>query len=255
MKTRIGDRAFAYECYGSGKPLVLVHAFPFDGRMWRGTAQALSRSCRVIVPDMRGFGDSALGSGDPSIADMADDVAILMDSLGLQRATVGGLSMGGYVALAFAARHRARLERLILADTRAAADSDKARAGRADTLAFVEREGVAALVERQLAVLLSPAANEAIRQEVRELGVQSVASVCAAIRALRDRPDRQGELAAIDCPTLVVVGTDDSISPPAEVAAMAAAIPGARLTEIAGAGHLSNLEKPAEFVAAIADFM
>jgi len=255
MKLRIGDRDLAYEVYGSGKPLVLVHAFPFDGRMWRATAQALAGKCRVIVPDMRGFGDSDLGPGDPSIADMADDVAVLLDHLGMAQATVGGLSMGGYIALAFAARHRPRLGGLILADTRAAADSEQARAGRADALALVEKQGVPALLERQLAVLLSPPASEDLRQEVRELGRQTAAGVCAAIRALRDRPDRQAELPLIACPTLVIVGTADKLSPPPELAGLARAIPNARLTEIAGAGHLSNLERPAEFVAALAGFI
>ena len=255
MKTRIGDRDFAYERFGSGKPIVLLHAFPFDGCMWRETGQVLGEFCRVIVPDMRGFGASDLGPADPSIADMADDVAALLDSLGMARVTLAGLSMGGYVALAFAARHRGRLESLILADTRAAADSDRARAGRAEALALVEREGVAALVERQIPALLSPAAGDSLRDEVRELGKQSAAGVCAGIRALRDRPDRQAELSAIDCPTLVIVGKQDQISPPAEVGAMARAIPNARLTEIDGAGHLSNLERPAEFVAAISNFM
>lgn len=234
---------------------MLIHAFPLDGQMWTDTAQALSGRCRVIVPDMRGFGESDLGAGDPSIADMADDVVAVLDSLGIERATVGGLSMGGYVSLAFAARHPARLERLILADTRAAADSDAARAGRADALALVEKQGVAALVERQLAALLSPAASEAVREQVRGLGKQRPEGVSAGIRALRDRPDRRAELSAIACPTLVVVGTEDKISPPAEMAEIASAISGARLVEIAGAGHLSNLEKPAEFASAIARFV
>jgi pimeloyl-ACP methyl ester carboxylesterase len=255
MKMRIADRDLAYECHGSGKPLVLVHAFPFDGRMWQATAQALAGACRVIAPDMRGFGASDLGRGDPSIADMADDIAVLLDNLGIERATVGGLSMGGYVALAFASRHRARLERLILADTRAAADTDAAHAGRVGALALVEKEGVAALVERQVGVLLSPNASEAVRAHVRELGRQSAAGVSAGIRALRDRPDRQAELPAIACPTLVIAGTEDRVSPLAEVAAMASAIPGAKLVEIAGAGHLSNIEKPEGFVAAIANFL
>jgi 3-oxoadipate enol-lactonase len=255
MKARIGDRALAYESIGGGQPLVLVHAFPLDGRMWMSTARTLADHCRVIVPDMRGFGASDLGGGDPSIADMADDVAALLDSLGIERATVGGLSMGGYVALAFAARHGARLERLILADTRAAADSDVARAGRADALALVAKDGVAALVERQLAALLSPAASEAVREQVRGLGRQSLEGVSAGLRALRDRPDRRAELSAIRCPTLVIVGSEDKISPPAEMAEIASAIPGARLVEIAGAGHLSNLERPNEFSSAIAHFI
>ncbi|HEX7506426.1 MAG TPA: alpha/beta fold hydrolase [Polyangia bacterium] len=255
MKERIGERAFAYEFFGGGKPLVLIHAFPFDGQMWTATAQALVGRCRLIVPDMRGFGESDLGSSDVSIADMADDVAVMLDSLGIKRAAVGGLSMGGYVALAFAARHPARLERLILADTRAAADSDVTRAGRADALALVEQEGVPALVERQLAALLSPAASEALREQVRVLGRQSPQGVSAGLRALRDRPDRRAELKAIACPTLVIVGGGDKISPPAEMAGMASAISGARLVEIAGAGHLSNLEKPNDFVAAVANFI
>jgi len=255
MKARIGDRALAYESIGGGQPLVLVHAFPLDGRMWMSTARTLADRCRVIVPDMRGFGASDLGGSDPSIADMADDVAALLDGLGIERAAVGGLSMGGYVALAFAARHRARLERLILADTRAAADSDVARAGRADALALVAKDGVAALVERQLAALLSPAASEAVREQVRGLGRQSPVGVSAGVRALRDRPDRRAELSAIRCPTLVIVGSEDKISPPAEMAEIASAIPEARLVEIAGAGHLSNLERPNEFSSAIAQFI
>jgi 3-oxoadipate enol-lactonase len=255
MKARFGGRDFAYEFFGGGKPLVLIHAFPFDGQMWTATAQALQSRCRVMVPDMRGFGESTLGDSDPSIADMADDVVAMLDGLGIQRVTVGGLSMGGYVALAFAARYPARLERLILADTRAAADSEAARSGRADALALVDKEGVAALVERQLGALLSPAASEAVREQVRILGKQSREGVKAGIRALRDRPDRQSELAAIRCPTLVIVGKEDKISPPAEMSVVASAISGARLVEIAGAGHLSNLENPNDFVSAIANFI
>lgn len=255
MKTRIGDRNLGYVATGEGRTLILVHAFPLDGRMWRDTAAALAGKCRVIAPDMRGFGTSDLGQGQGSIADMADDVAALMDDLGIAKATVGGLSMGGYVSLAFAARHRDRLEGLILADTRAAADSDAARAGRAEALALVQSHGVAVFVERQLAVLLSPAASEAVRDRVRAIGRQTPDAVCAGIRALRDRPDRRSELASIACPTLVIVGSDDKISAREEMAEIAGAIPGARLAEIAGAGHLSNLEKPAEFVAAIANFI
>ncbi len=251
----------AYESFGSdsGPVVVLVHAFPTDHRMWIATAKALAARCRVITPDMRGLGESDLGESREgmagSIADMADDVAALLDGLGLARATVGGLSMGGYVALAFAARHRARLERLILADTRAAADSDQARAGRADALALVEKDGVPPLVERQLAALLSPNASDVVRDQVRAFCRQSAAGVCAGIRALRDRPDRQGELGAISCPTLVIAGAVDKISPREEMSALARAIPNARLVEIPGAGHLANLEQPDAFVAAIASFV
>jgi pimeloyl-ACP methyl ester carboxylesterase len=254
MDARIGNRKLAYDSYGSGPALVLVHAFPLDRRMWAATGPALALRCRVIAPDMRGFGASDLADG--SIADMADDVASLLDELSVERATVGGLSMGGYVSLAFAARHKERLERLILADTRAAADSEATRAGRAAALALVDAQGVSPLVERQLVALLSADASEAVRAKVRSIGnEQRAAGVKAGICALRDRPDRQGELSAIACPTLLLVGKEDKISPPAEMAAMASAIPGSRLVEIAAAGHLSNLENPNDFIAAVRSFL
>jgi 3-oxoadipate enol-lactonase len=255
MKTRIGDRNLGYTSAGEGRAVILVHAFPFDGRMWQETATGLAGRCRVIAPDMRGFGESDLGDGNHSIADMADDVAALMDNLGIAKATVGGMSMGGYVSLAFAARHVERLDGLILADTRAAPDSDAARAARADALVLVAKQGVAPYLERQLGALLSPSASDELRDRVRALGRQPPDGVCAGIRALRDRPDRRAELASIHCPTLVIVGSEDKISPPAEMAEIARAISGARLAEIAGAGHLSNLERPAEFVAAVTRFI
>jgi len=255
MKTRIGDRDLAYRAVGEGRVVILVHAFPLDGRMWMDTADALAGKCRVIAPDMCGFGESDLGDGRHAIADMADDVAALMDNLGIAKATVGGMSMGGYVSLAFAARHRDRLEKLILADTRAAADSDTARAGRAEALALVETGGVEDYAERQVAALLSPSAGQAVKDRVRGLCRQKPDGVCAGIRALRDRPDRRAELASITCPTLVIVGKEDKISPPGEMAAIAGAISGSSFAEIAGAGHLSNLENPSDFVAAIANFI
>jgi pimeloyl-ACP methyl ester carboxylesterase len=203
---------------------------------------------------MRGFGLSDLGSGDHSIADMADDVAALLDALKLPAATVGGMSMGGYVALAFARRHRNRLQSLVLADTKAAADSPDARQGRQAAITLVETQGVAALLEKQIPRLLSASASEGLRAEVRRLGTQPPNAVIAAIRALRDRPDRTAELPEIAVPTLVVVGTQDALSPPEDGRAMAASMPRARVVEIPGAGHLSNLENPDAFAAALAGF-
>jgi 3-oxoadipate enol-lactonase len=254
MKISIGPRQLAYESVGSGPALVLVHAFPFDSRMWRKTATALASQRRVITPDMRGFGLSDLGSGDHSIADMADDVASLLDALKLPAATVGGMSMGGYVALAFARRHRNRLQSLVLADTKAAADTPDARQGRQAAITLVETQGVAALLEKQIPRLLSASASEGLRAEVRRLGAQPPNAVIAAIRALRDRPDRTAELPEIAVPTLVVVGTQDALSPPEDGRAMAASMPRARVVEIPGAGHLSSLENPDAFAAALAGF-
>jgi 3-oxoadipate enol-lactonase len=255
MEVAIGGRQLSYQAVGGGPPLVLAHAFPFDGRMWRQTAAALAGRARVITPDLRGFGHSELGPDAFSIADLADDLAALLDALNLPAAAVGGLSMGGYVALAFAQRHRNRLRSLILADTKAAADTPEGRNGRAAAIALVEAQGVAAMLDRQIPHLLSASASESLRAEVRSLGAQPARTVVAAIRALRDRPDRTAELPSITVPTLVVVGTEDALSPPAHAVAMAAAIPHARVAQIPGAGHLANLQNPDAFAAALMEFL
>jgi 3-oxoadipate enol-lactonase len=245
----------AYELSGRGRPLVLLHAFPFDRRIWRATAAALSKQCQVIVPDLRGFGASRCPSTPFSIADLADDVAALLDRSGLEKATVAGLSMGGYVALAFAARHPQRLERLILADTFAGADSPETRQAREEAIALVQTQGVAAYVDRQRLKLLRPSADEALWQQVRVLAQQPAQSVVTALAALRDRPDRRAELRAIAVPTLVIVGAEDALTPPSVAQAMAAEISGAQFVTLPGAGHLANLEVPSLFSSAISTFL
>jgi 3-oxoadipate enol-lactonase len=251
MRAQVNGQVIRYDDAGSGAPLVLLHAFPFDRRMWWSTASALVGHRRVIAPDLRGFGETP-GSGPFSIADLADDVAALLDTLGLSRATLLGLSMGGYVALAFAARHGARLEGLVLADTKAGPDTPDARQGREEAMALVVAEGVDAYLERQLPRLVAPGAPDALRAAVRELGRQSPQALLDGLAALRDRPDRRAELDQIAAPTLVIVGAEDVVTPPSEARAMARAIPGARLVELPGVGHLSNLEAPAAFEALLA---
>jgi pimeloyl-ACP methyl ester carboxylesterase len=256
MKRRVGAIELGYDVDGSGAALVLVHAFPLDRRMWSETARALAASRRVIALDLRGFGESSLGTEAITIETYADDVARLLDALGVPMAALCGLSLGGYVALAFAARHPARLARLVLADTRAGADSPDGKRGRDDGIARVRALGAAAFVEPMPARLLSPRAGEALRDRVRALGAaQAPDAIAAALVAMRDRPDRTGELAAIDCPTLIMVGHDDALTPPAEAHAMAAHIRGARVVELDAAGHLSNLEAPDAFAAALASFL
>jgi pimeloyl-ACP methyl ester carboxylesterase len=242
-------------CAGGALPVVLLHAFPFDRRFWAGTLDRLRSRLRVIAPDLPGFGESALRPGG-SIADMADDVAALLAHLGIARAVLCGLSMGGYVALALARRHPALLGGLVLCDTRAGADGDEARRARADAIALVEEQGVGAYIDRQLGRLLAPGISEAIRDEARRLALaQSPAGVIAGLCALRDRPDRRGELADLSCPTLVVVGAEDVLTPPAEAAAMAREIRGARLVIMPEVGHLASLEAPDVFAATLADFV
>ena len=254
MKAQIGGGDLAYDTRGSGPALVLLHAFPLDRRMWAEELARLSDVRRVIAVDLRGFGESPLW-GEPSVDDYADDVARLLDALGIPMAAVAGLSMGGYVALAFAARHRGRLSALILADTRAAADSEVARAAREATMRQVRQDGPAAFLDGVPERLLSRHASEDLRARVRALCDDRAEAVLAGTRALAGRPDRTSLLPAIDVPTLVVCGGEDTTSPAPEMRNLAQAIPGAEYVEIAGAGHLSNLESPGRFDDALARFL
>jgi 3-oxoadipate enol-lactonase len=237
---------------GRGDPIVFLHAFPLDGSMWNAERAELAKSHRVIVPDLRGFGRSGQAPPPVSLDEHADDVARMLDSLGVERATVVGLSMGGYVALALARRHPQRLSRLILADTRSQPDSAEGRRARDENIALVDREGVAALVERLLPKLLSANASPAVVAQIRALGSrQTAVGLKSALAAMRDRPDATPLLASIAVPTTVIVGELDAISAPAEARAMAAALPAGQLVVIDGAGHLANLESPTAFMTAL----
>jgi pimeloyl-ACP methyl ester carboxylesterase len=241
---------------GRGDPIVLLHAFPLDGAMWDAERVELSKSRRVVVPDLRGFGRSGTMSPPSSVDDHADDVVGILDKLGIERATVAGLSMGGYVAFALVRRHPQRLARLILADTRAAADSPEGRRARDENMALVARAGVAPLVELLLPKLLSANAPPRVVARVRALGgQQTAAGLMSALAAMRDRPDSTSLLAGIAVPSLVIVGEADSISPPAEARVIAAALPAGELSVIAGVGHLANLESPPQFMAAMRKFL
>lgn len=244
----------AYESRGTGPTLLLLHAFPFDRRMWSEELARLSDVRRVVAVDLRGFGESPLW-GEPTVDELGDDVVALLDELGVPMASVGGLSMGGYVALSIVEHHRARVAALVLADTRAAADGEVARAAREATMRQVRSDGAAAFVDGVPERLLSRHASDDLRQRVRALCVERADTILAATRALAHRPDRTALLARIDCPTLVVCGGEDTTSPAPEMRALAAQIPGAEYVELAGVGHLSNLEAPDRFDEAVARFL
>jgi pimeloyl-ACP methyl ester carboxylesterase len=249
--------------HGTQPVLVLLHAFPLASEQWSADAEALaSRGLRVIAPSMRGFGGTPPAPGSLSIDAMADDVAAILDALGVTEPVVlGGLSMGGYVTLAFARRHPERLRGLVLADTRAEPDGDEARANRDKAIARVEGGDVAGYVEGLLAVLLSPvtrAERPDIVERAREMAMRaSASSLTTTLRALRDRPDARPGLSSIAVPVLAMAGADDTVTPPSAAQAMAAAIPGGRASVhvLPHAGHLSNLEQPAAFRDAVASFV
>ncbi|HXU03796.1 MAG TPA: alpha/beta fold hydrolase [Polyangia bacterium] len=249
-----GATPIGFDDRGSGPVTVLLHPFPLTRTAWAGLADALAAHRRVIAVDARGFGSTPVAGQSFAITDIADDVAALLDRLEIPRASVLGMSMGGYAALAFAARHPERLSALVLADTRAAADSAETRAARAAALAAVDASP-AAYLAASLPRLLSPHAPPALAAHVRSRAETRAASLRAGIEALRDRPDRSAELGAIACPTLVVCGTEDQVTPAAEMQQIAAAIAGARFVPIADAGHLSHVEAPGAFLHAVTTFL
>jgi pimeloyl-ACP methyl ester carboxylesterase len=244
-----------YDDRGSGPALVLLHPFPFSRLIWSGVGDALARHFRVIAVDARGFGASAPPAGRASIAAAADDVTALLDDLGVARAAVLGMSMGGYTALAFAAQHPDRLAALVLCDTRADADPPPMRAARDGAIARIRDPGVDADLPGSIPRLLSPGAPPALHAHLLARAEAGAASLIAGIEALRDRPDRTGDLVSIRCPTLVLRGDGDQVTPAEVMQSMADGIAGARLVVLPGAGHLSHVEAPGPFLDAVGPFL
>ncbi|GII56377.1 alpha/beta hydrolase [Planotetraspora thailandica] len=244
---------------GSGLPVVLLHAFPLSSAMWLAQRESLAPVCRVITPDLRGFGGSRLGDDDPSVDAMADDVAGLLDAERIDRAVVGGLSMGGYVTMAFCRRHPDRLRGVIFADTKADADTEAARANRERVARAVLDGGSGVLVDDVMPALLGVTSKQRRGMVVgRVRGLMQSAppvAVAWAQRAMAARPDSFDTLRALDVPALVVVGEEDELSPPSDAEAMAAATPGAKLEVIDKAGHLSAIEQPEAFNHVVAEFV
>jgi pimeloyl-ACP methyl ester carboxylesterase len=245
---------------GAGTPVVLLHAFPLDGRMWAPQVEALAGSYQVIVPDLRGFGAAGEQAVEEAGMDLlADDVARLLDDRGLDRVVLGGLSLGGYAALAFVRRHADRLGGLLLLDTKASADSEQARADRLRMAERVLAEGTGFLPEAMLPRLLGktslaerPELVERVTALIRE---QDPRAVAGAQRGMAARPDATGALAGVGVPTLVVHGEEDEIIGPEVGRELAAAIPDARFLLVERAGHLANLEQPELVNEALLDFL
>ncbi|MDP9387892.1 MAG: alpha/beta hydrolase [Actinomycetota bacterium] len=247
---------------GGGAPcVVLLHAFPLSAGIWEPQIAALAPHHRVVAMDLRGFGGSDVPAQREaySVDSWADDVATLAERLELGSIVLGGLSMGGYVAFAFVRRHRSALGGLILADTRAGADTAEVRAKREHQQRLLEEAGattdVAASLLEPLVGPTSTRRTEALRQANELLAGNRAEGVIGALEAMKNRPDSTPDLATIDVPTLVVVGEQDQPSPPEVAEQMAAAVPAARLVVVPDAGHLSNVENPEAFNEALEGFL
>lgn len=260
MKVSVGHESFEVEVRGDGPPLVLLHGFPLDHSMWNAQLEHFSARCRVIAPDLRGFGASVVTPGPTSMEQMADDCFGILNALGIAgRVTLCGLSMGGYVAWQFARKHRDRLIRLVQCDTRAAADSPEAAANRQKLAEHVLAAGTGALATAMLPKLFGPQ-TAARKPEVVAAVRGMIASapppgVAAAQYGMAARPDVTAWLPNFHVPALLIVGTHDSISPPDEMRGIAQAMPSARLEVIEAAGHMSPMENPDAVNRAIAMFL
>lgn len=244
---------------GFGRPLVLLHAFPLDSRMWDPVREALAEQARVITPDQRGLGRTPLGDAEPSLELVARDVLALLDELGLDRVVLGGCSMGGYVAMALLRLAPERVSGLVLADTKAVADTPEQRANRLSMVDRIAAEGVEWLPGTVIEGLLGQythAERPKVVAAVRKLiAAQSAEGVAWAQRAMADRPDSTALLAGVDVPTLVITGREDALIPPALAGAMAGLTSSARLVQLPRCGHLPPLEDPAAFSAAVLEFL
>jgi pimeloyl-ACP methyl ester carboxylesterase len=251
--------SLAHDDAGRGTAVVLLHAFPLSRAMWKGQREALAGACRLITPDLPGFGDSAPLGTPPTVDTMAEQVVALLDRIApREKVILGGLSMGGYVAFAFVRKYADRLAGLILADTRAEPDDETARANRDKLIAFAETNPPSAVAEQMLPKLLGPESlsrPEVVEEVKRIAAAQRPAGIVGALRMLRDRPDSRPTLATLRVPTLIVVGRDDALTPVSTAEGIASQIPGSRLAVIEGAGHLSNLEKPEAFNEAVRAFV
>ena len=259
-RATIDGRTVRYLDAGSGWPVVLIHAFPLNANMWRPQLERVPEGWRFIAPDMRGFGPDAVGdSGLVTLDDMAADVAGLLDFLGIDPAVIGGLSMGGYIALALFRRAPERFSGMILADTKAQADTAEGLEGRRKMIALARAEGPNGVAESMLPRLLGststkrrPELSDKVRAIIASCRTQAIVS---AIEAIMARSDSTPDLARISCPTLVIVGEEDVLTPVGDAVAMQNQISRSRLVILPEAGHLSSLEVPDGFALAVSDFL
>jgi len=256
----IGDITLRVLDRGSGVPLLLVHGFPLDHSMWRRQIDFFSEHCRMIAPDLRGFGQSGVTEGVVTMEQHADDLNRLLDAMSIhQQVVFCGLSMGGYVGWQFWRKYNERVAAFVACDTRAVADTPEAAENRLKMAERVMAEGPVVAVDAMLPKLFAestfqdkPEMVEAMRQVILGTDPKGIA---AALRGMAQRPDVRDMLPKIAAPTLVIVGEHDGISKVDEMREIADAIPDSAWVVIPHAGHMSPLENPDVFNDALAAFL
>ncbi len=248
--------------FGSMAPstLVLIHGFPLDGGLWQPQVALLAGHRRVLAPDLRGFGqDRRPLPRAMTMEAYADDLRELLDAQGIARAVLCGLSMGGYVAMAFAELWPERVLGLVLCNTRASADTDEGRAAREQTASDALAKGAAVIARAMVPKVLSEQSRRTQPGTSARLEAimarQSPQTIAAASRGMALRPDRLHVLSGLGKPALIITGSNDSLMPLCTSEAMHAAMPGSRMVILDGAAHITNLEAPDAFNAAIEQFL
>jgi pimeloyl-ACP methyl ester carboxylesterase len=262
---RVDSRTISYFDSAPNEPtaniVVLAHAFPLGAAMWEGQDGALPPGWRLLAPDFRGFGGSTLPEPDnhPSVDDYANDVIDFLRELGVTSAVIGGLSLGGYATFAVLRRRPSLARGVILADTRAGADTPEGRANRRSMLALIDREGASGVARDMIPKLLGKTSlteRHDVEPLVRRLiKQQSPAALRGAVRRMMERPDASDVVQSISVPTLIVVGDEDTLTPVEESRKMQVAAANAELVVIPAAGHLPNLEQPEAFNGALRRFL
>jgi 3-oxoadipate enol-lactonase len=247
-----------YDDVGTGIPVLFAHAFPLNRTMWAPNVSALVDRCRCVAMDFRGFGETTIAP-PYSMEQYADDFAHLLNVLHIEKVVLVGCSMGGYASFAFWRRHRDRVRALVLADTRAGADSEETIGRRRQLIDLARNEGSTPVANAQIASIVGKTTREKqpdTYDAVHRMMAQAPADgVIGALEAMMLRSDSTALLSTIDVPTLIVVGDEDVPTPPKEARAMHEKIAGSVLEVIAGAGHLSNLERPAAFNHVLTEFL
>jgi pimeloyl-ACP methyl ester carboxylesterase len=251
VQAKINGISIAYHDQGSGFPIVFVHAFPLSRMMWAPQEDALVRDFRIVTLDLRGHGESDAPLWHYSLEQAADDVRGLLDHLAIPHAVFVGLSMGGYILFAFYRRYAERVKGLVLADTKAQADTTEGKQARFEMAQIAYKQGARAIADIMIPKLLSPATTQTRPELVQRVRTMiegnEISGIAGDLMAMSARPDSLPLLDQISCPTQVIVGELDLPTPPSDAKLMADRIPDVRLTIIPGAAHLANLEQPELF--------